>query len=486
VVGGAPSVSELVRAQARRTPAALAVVQGERRLDFASLADRLERVATGFGLAPGERAAVFSPNCLEYLELVLGLSHAGVPAVLAGATLQPGELAAVLNDAGARVLFVHASLEAAARSAALQTVERIVVLGDEYEQLLAAVPPAQPRPPTDVFLIRYTSGTTGAPKGAVISHRASVARYGLHAEALGIKDASERALVVAPLSAGTAMTYALTTLLAGGACVVHSLFHPQAVLREIERSRITTLSLSPTHLRSIGALGDVELRRHDTGSLRVLSSSGAHLPASVADRAIEIFGRHALHEVYGSTETGTIALLYPHERLRKPRSVGRAFPGCKVVTDGEGQILVRSPILFDGYWNRAEETREAFVDGFFRTGDLGHVDEDGFVHVLGRIDDRINSGGFSFHPAQVEVVLLGHPDVREAVAFAVLDEHLGEVVRALVVCPNGRADESTLLAYAAERLAREHRPRVIEVVDELPRAATGKISRRALRERYRG
>jgi long-chain acyl-CoA synthetase len=224
----------------------------------------------------------------------------------------------------------------------------------------------------------------------------------------------------------------------------------------------------------------------------VLATVAAAIGQNERERIAEVLG-DILHVTYGSTETATITLLPPEDVHRKPGSVGRPFPGVEVriVSDGvgalpgePGEVHVRSPTLFDGYWGRKTETAAAFVEGFFATGDVGRVDEDGYLWLLGRVDDRINSGGVSFYPSEVETVLLAHPDVDEAVAYAVADDRLGETVHAIVVCRAGAAtDAAALLAFGAQHLAPERRPKSVELVDELPRTAAGKLSRRALRAR---
>lgn len=494
--GPARTVTAGIRARAARAPEAPAIAHGARRLDFAGLIERTDRVATGaqgLGLDPGRRAVIFAPNCLEYIELTLGLSEAQVAPVLAGATLAPRELSLLCDDCAPRVIFAHPTLEETARAAELDGVE-LVVLADEYEDWLEASRPARVElraTGEEPFVIRYTSGTAGRPKGVAISQRASLARYGLHGSAFGIEGAGERNLAVSPLSAGTAMTFALTTLLAGGSCAVMPMFHPAALLRELGRGEVTTVALVPAHVRPLLELAEAAPLR--AGRLRVLTVGGAALSPDERERVSRLLG-DVLHIVYGSTETGTIAVLGPEDARRRPGSVGRPFAGVEVsarnddgtpAAPGEpGELHVRSTFMFDGYWGRPEETSAALARGFYATGDLGFFDSDGFVHLTGRIDDRINSGGFSFHPSQIEEVLLSHPGVAEAVVYGATDDRLGEAVYAVVVCaPGASEDETELLAYASERLARERRPVEIELVEAIPRTPAGKISRRALRDR---
>jgi long-chain acyl-CoA synthetase len=477
-------------------------VQGERTLSFRGLADRIGRVGCGvvegLGVAPGSHSAIFAPNCLEYFELLLGLSDAQVAPVLVGATSDVRSLAAVCNDSESRVLFVHPSLEETARAAELDTVRRIVVLGEEYESWLSSARSSRlqlPRSSDDTFVILYTSGTTGAPRGAVFSQLAKVIQYLAICAEFRTGAAKERSLTVGPLSHGATLAYALATLNAGGTAVILPIFHPEVLLRQVDRHRITNFAVVPAHLEALVGLGDSMFGRYDRALLRLVVVGSAALPPAVKEESIALFGEGVIQENYGSTEMGQIAHLKLEYQERKPGSVGPPFYGTTariVGPDGAplpageiGELHLRASSAFYGYWRRPAETEAAFSGDFFITRDLARLDEDGFIYLSDRADDTINIGGFTVQPRQIEDVLVRHPDVVEAVAFGSPDPRLGEVVHALVVLRRGAVPgERELLAFSAKHLALEKRPRRIEIVSEIPRNDVGKIVRRTLRESF--
>jgi long-chain acyl-CoA synthetase len=493
-------IADGVRASARRTPRAVALEEGTRRLTYAALVERIDRVANGaagLGLEPGRHAAILAPNCLEYFELTLGLASAGNPPALLNARSKPGEVTAACNDAEARVLFVHRSLEEVARSADLATVERIVVVGGDYEDWLAGARPVRPAERHEewkTFLIPYTTGTTGAPKGVLIPHRSRV----LLLHAMGVEyggfGPQTRSLGVAPFSHVLSFTWALAPVFFGGTCTIAPIFHPELALRTIAEKRLTHAFLVPTHFNALFALGDEALRRHPTPDLRVLASGAAPLGQSSKEWIVAHFGE-VLYESYGSTEAGMVAKLNPPDQLRKQSCVGLPFSVTEIrlldedgaeVEPGEiGEVFSRSPFHFNGYWKQPEQTAAHFRDGFLSVGDLGRLDDEGYLYLVDRKDDKIVSGGVNVHPREVENVLADHPAVAEAAAFAVPDPYLGEAIRVSVALrPGASADADALREFCSRRLPRHKRPQAIDIVEHLPRTPAGKILRRELREPF--
>jgi long-chain acyl-CoA synthetase len=492
-------IADGLRHWAFRQPGKVAVRAGSRELTYGELHERIGRVlggAAALGLEPGDRVALFAPNCVEYFELYLGLPSAGVIVSAVTPAATAADLAVICEDSGARVLFVHASLEETARMAELD-VERTIVIGGDYDAWLAESPVARPELPdaqTEICWLQYTSGTTGKPKGVMVSHHGKVVHY----LANGIEyrfSETDRHLAVGSLAHGVTSGKAINHLYVGATVTLTGIFHPERIVRTVETQQITTMMMVPSHLKAILELGPETLGRYDTSSLRTIVVGGAPCAQATKELAIERFGEGVLIEDYGSTELGLISMLFPHDHLTRRQSVGQPAFGVEVklldedgnaVPTGEiGEMYVRSPSMFLGYWQRPEETDAAMRDGFYKTGDVARLDEDGYIYLLDRLNDKIISGGFNVYAREIEEALARHPAVAEVVAFGVPDEQLGEAVRAAVVLSAGtELAPSELEAHCAQELTAYKRPRWIDVMDSLPKNSTGKIQRRALRDPY--
>jgi malonyl-CoA/methylmalonyl-CoA synthetase len=329
--------------------------------------------------------------------------------------------------------------------------------------------------PDDAALIAYTSGTTGAPKGAVLTHANLLA----NSESISLTwrwSADDRLVHALPIFHGHGLCVALyTSLLAGSSVVLLPRFDVDGVLDACAAYGATMFFGVPTMYHRLAASSRIgELAR-----LRLAVSGSAPLSAEL-HRAIAGSAGVQVLERYGMTET-LMTLSNPYDGERRPGTVGFPFPGVEARVEDDGAVLVRGPTVFSGYWERPEATAQSFVDGWFHTGDLGVV-EDGYVRLLGRSTELIISGGYNVYPAEVEDVLLGHPAVAEVAVTGVPSEEWGEVVTAWVVPDGGSSrDVDALLAYAAERLAPYKRPRRVQFVDSLPRNSMGKVRRSELR-----
>jgi long-chain acyl-CoA synthetase len=494
-------IADGIRHWALLTPGKTALTVGSRSLSFAELSERVDRVANGaahgLGLEPGDRIAFLSPNCLEYVEVLIGLAAGGTPCVSISPTASAPELAAICEDSEARVLIVHPSLEEHARAAGLDGIERTIVIGPDYDAWLADsrphAPAVDPRH-TEIAWLQYTSGTTGKPKGAAIDHHSKPFHYISKCQEYGF-DQTDHHLVIGPLAHGGSSGKALGFSFIGAEVTVAPIFHPERILRIIESRRITTVATVPGQLKALLGLGPETLARYDLSSLRTISVGSAPCSQALKLEAIATFGEGMLYEDYGSTELSLISVTQPADHVRKPQSSGQPILGTilKVVDDdgqpvapGEiGELYGKTTSMFLRYWNRPEETAAALEDGFFKTGDMGKIDEDGFLYLLDRMNDKIITGGFTVFAREIEEKLAQHPAVAEVVAFGVPDEQLGEAIRAAVTLSDGLSlapDE--LQAYCASELTSYKRPKWIDVQDALPRNATGKIQRRALRDPF--
>ncbi len=443
------------------------------------------------GLAPGDRVLWSTASSLPAVIANIAALRAGLVVVPVNAAYTERELAHVVADVRPALAIIddQARAEVLARADAdlvVVTPDLEVVGGPERAAGHDAGGDAgsDGRPvafgldaaaPEDVALVAYTSGTTGAPKGAVLTHGNLLANS--ESIALTWRWSPEDRLVHAlPIFHGHGLCVALyTSLLVGSSVVLLPRFDVDAVLDAATAHDATMFFGVPTMYHRLAASSRVG----ELGRLRLAVSGSAPLSAEL-HRAIAASARTEVLERYGMTET-LMTLSNPYEGERRPGTVGFPFPGVEADVGDDGALLVRGPTVFSGYWERPAATAESFDDGWFRTGDLGVV-EDGYVRLLGRSTELIISGGYNVYPAEVEDVLLGHPSVTEVAVTGAPSEEWGEVVCAWVV-PDGVSppDVESLLAYAAERLAPYKRPRQVHFVDALPRNSLGKVRRSELR-----
>ena len=373
----------------------------------------------------------------------------------------------------------------------------MITLDAEYEAMLAAAS-AEPLPPhiladeTDAFVLPYTSGTTGKPKGVIVSHRSrSICCHAMGVE-YGCFGPDDRFLALAPLAHGAGFVMALACLYFGATCDLLDGFDPEATLRLLHSRDYTGVFFVPTHFHALFALGDEVLARYAGHGLKTIISNAAPLPQEAKERIVEYFGAGLLHECYGSTEGGIVTNLRPQHQLRKERCVGLPFPGTlvKLVDDageeiapGEvGELLSRSPYNFSGYWNAPDETAGALRDGWVSAGDLARRDDEGFYYIVDRKKDMIISGGLNIYPREVEEALAAYPAVLDVAVVGLEDAYWGERVVAFVVAPEVHGDTDALARFCADRLADYKRPRDFKWVDRLPRNSNGKLLKRELRD----
>ncbi|MFI6010937.1 long-chain fatty acid--CoA ligase [Streptomyces sp. NPDC051243] len=484
--------------RARKTPHRTALIHGETVISYAELYTRTTRLAHALrarGLRRGDRIAYLGPNHPSFLETLFAAGTLGAVFVPLNTRLAGPEIAYQLADSGAKILVYgpsHAGLVAGLPGST--DVRTYLEVGAEYEAALAEAPHEpidEPVAADDTCLILYTSGTTGRPKGAMLSHANATWNA---VNFLIDKDlhADERALVCAPLFHIAGLTVlTLPVLLKGGTCVLVGAFDPGETLDLLARHRITYMFGVPAMFEQIA--------RHprwpeaDLSSLRMLSCGGAPVPTPL----IEAYQDRDLTflQGYGMTEALGVCFLDGEHSVSKAGSAGvpHFFADVRVVRPdltpvdiGEnGEVVVRGPAVMSGYWGLPEETAAAFADGWFRTGDAARVDEDGYVFIVDRIKDMIISGGENIYPAEIEDLLLGHPDIVECAVIGVPDDKWGEVPRAVVVPREGASpDPEEILASLAGRLAKYKIPKSVVLADELPRTASGKLLKSRVRNRY--
>jgi long-chain acyl-CoA synthetase len=437
---------------------------------------------------------VVARNCHRYLELYQAVPGAGMALVPLNQRHTPAELAYALTDSGARVLFVAGGIDYPSG-----VVEQVIDLEDGYEALLAGAPPAElpdKLPAETMAGLFYTGGTTGAAKGVILTHGNLVANA-FHFQAQFAFRPDTCWLVAAPLFHAAGSIAVLATVWHGGCQVMLPVFDPAAALDLIEGHRVTATLLVPTML---AALAEEQLARpRDVSSLRLLSHGGSPVATETLRRARRAFPDAELMHLYGTTETAPIATIMAHEEalLDTPqaRSCGQPAIGVAVrILDEDtgaeaapgvvGEVLIRGENVMVGYWNRPEATDAAMLDGWYRTGDLGYMDERSFLYLVDRAKDMIVSGGENVYSTEVEEVLYRHPAVLEAAVFAIPDARWGEAVHAVVV-PREEVAEADLLAHCRGAIADYKVPKHIELsAQPLPKSGAGKVLKRELRAPY--
>ncbi|WP_037623651.1 acyl-CoA synthetase [Streptomyces aureus] len=489
--------------RARKTPDRIAVVHEDRTWTYRELHERVLRLAhalRGLGAGPGDRIAYLGPNHPAFLETLFAAGALGAVFVPLNTRLAAPELAHNLSDSGSTVL-VHAPEQAGAARAAAAAAgvrHRIALAGPDdsapgYEELLAGAGTGaldESVMPDDPCIIMYTSGTTGRPKGAVLTH-GNITWNSVNVLVDTDLAGDEVTLVAAPLfhTAGLNMT-CLPTLLKGGRVVLLGAFDAERVLELVESLRVTYLFGVPTMYDAMAARP--RWATTDMSSLRTVNCGGAPVPARTIAAYLE--RGLAFSQGYGMTEASPGVLYLDKEQTSaKAGSAGvpHFFTDTRLVrADGRdagpgerGEILVQGPHVMTGYWGRPEETEAAFTEGgWLRTGDVARVDADGYAYIVDRVKDMFVSGGENVYPAEVEEVLLTHPAVEECAVIGVPDPVWGEVGRAVVVLrPGSRADRHDILGHLTGRLAKYKIPKSLVVTDTLPRTASGKIVKPAVR-----
>ena len=502
-----------------------AVVCGGLRLNYKEFSERAGRLAAALaamGVRPGDRVAFLSTNCHRLLEAYYGVLEAGAVLLPLNIRLAPEELSFILNDAGARVLFLERDFLPIAEKfrSSVQTVESYLLLDGEpeassissllrrenYETLIGAAQPHHPDimefDEDSVAELFYTSGSTADPKGVMLTHR-NIYLHALSVSlAVGYTERSVQ-LHTIPLFHANGWGLAHSLTLAGAVHVMLQRFDPAEVLRLVEAERVEGMNLVPT--MGAALVNSPEREKYDLGSMKRVILGGAAASPTLVREMEEKLGC-LCHAGYGLTETSPVLSLGQpkketplegEDRFRRLAMAGFAIPGVELAVmdedghplphDGKsmGEIVARSDVIMEGYWKRPQETEKAFRGGWFHTGDMGVIDAEQYVQILDRKKDIIVSGGENISSLEVEKVMLAHPAVYEVAVIPVPDQRWGEVPKALVVLkPEVQATESELLDFVRPHLAGYKVPKSVEFCVELPKGGTGKILKKELRKKY--
>ncbi|HZO06094.1 MAG TPA: AMP-binding protein [Solirubrobacterales bacterium] len=496
------------RASSAVPPGKVALIAGERRVTFGELDEASDRIASGLkarGFKRGERLAVLGDNTPDWLEVFFAAAKLGGVVVPISHLLKPPEILFQIEDSGATWAFVEAKLladkflpireRAGTELFAINGSAPDVAPGlDELRAtaqvtIIAADGPAL----ADLIVLQYTSGTTGSPKAAMHSHQALLTQA-LHQIVDSGLSEDDVYLVVPAFSWASGLHYmTLSSFYLGATVALHPLggFDPDQLCAAIERHRVTRVVMVPTVLRRLVPSGAA--RRHDLSSLKTVLTGSEPVPVALLEEFAEQLPGVGILQGYGMSEFPiSITMLKPEHAIAKVGSAGKATIATelRVVDEAgadrppgeEGEIVLHSPATMSGYWQRPEETAAALVDGWLHTGDLGYLDEDGFLYIVGRKKDMIISGGLNVYPAEIEKVVAAHPSVRECAVVGTADENFGEVGLAHVVAEEGAPlDLDQLRAYAAEQLSTYKVPKHWVLREQpLPRNPAGKVQKHLL------
>jgi long-chain acyl-CoA synthetase len=502
------NLAMMLREAARSQPQKPALLFDGGSVSYAELDAASDRFAAGLlarGMQPGDSIGLQLPNVPQFVIAYYGILKAGCVVVPFNVLFKSGEIGYILQDSEARMLVTWVgSAEEAAKAAADAGIQELYVLslpglpkadiGRPFEQLLST--PVQGRPPLyqtdpgDTAVIIYTSGTTGRPKGAELSHFCMYSNAETPGRLFDIQE-TDIAAVALPLFHIYGQSSVMNLVIRfGGTMSLIPRFDAGKVLEVIQRDRITVFDGVPTMFIALNNHPDKE--KYDRSSLRVCVSGGAPIPAEVIDEFERTFGVVIL-EGYGLSETASTTCFNFSEEDRRVYSVGKAIYGVEVeIWDSQyavqprgrehvGEVMVRGTNLLTRYHNNRQATEEAFTDGWFHTGDLGYIDEDGYIFIVDRKKDLIIRGGYNVYPREIEDVVYQHPAVAEAAVVGIPDDRLGQEIKAYVALrPGQRATESEIIEFVKERVASYKYPRSVEFREHLPMNATGKIVKREL------
>ena len=434
-------------------------------------------------------------NRIEYIEVVCGAPSVGVTVTTIGPAASADEIAFITQDSDLRALFVDPDLEEMVRTSVGDRVSHIIPFGPVYEDLLARAADTIPDvdvSDADVFSIPYTSGSTGRPKGVLLTHRARIRAACATASEHGCYGPEDRAIAITPLFHGAGLLATLTPLFFGGTVRLLQKFDVEQLLAAIDEFRATSTYMIPAHFSALIELGS-RAHKYSMASLKAVMSGTSPLNQPTKEKIISYFGSDKLFERYGSTEGGVITCLRPADQLQKVDCVGQPLAltrvqpldadGNPVATGEEGELAVSSPYLFAGYLNLPDETKRVLRGDWLTTGDIGRLDEDGYLYLSGRKNDMIISGGENIYPKEVENVICAHPAVASCAVVGLPHKYWGEAVTAFVVLQKDRnVDPDALINLCKSKLSRYKAPKEIRFVPELPRNAMGKVVRGRLND----
>lgn len=501
-------LEHLLEAHAVRFTDKTALVAGERRVTYGELHAQAKAIAVGlhrFGIGPGDRVLVYLPNGVEFVELMFAILMVGGVVVPVNTRLTAKELAYFASDSRPGVVAIHADYADAieAVKSELGAVRWILAGGTRegmtsFEELSKPTDVKLPDVPMEAedCMLMYSSGTTGKPKGAIVTHANYIIQHG-YLNAIDWRITSDDVFIVTtPLAHRTGLARMMNSMCLGGTLVVMDRFDPKQAIDLIEREKVTAAGMVPTVARML--LPVLETMPERCASLRHIIVTGEAFPVEVKKKIISLLPNIRLHSFFAMTEVGSVTSLDHEEQFTHPASVGRVSPGVQIkliddqgkeVSVGEpGELLVRTGpagryTTMRGYYNRPEETAKTIVNGWVHTGDMARLDVDGYLYIVDRKKDMVLSGGFNIYTKEVELALLEHPAVQDVAVVGTPDPIFGEAVVAFIeVKPEHTLTSEEIIEHCRSRIASYKKPKFVHFVPSLPRNPLGKVLKTELRD----
>ncbi|WP_421381696.1 class I adenylate-forming enzyme family protein [Bacillus salacetis] len=486
-----------------------AVIFKGREWSYSELNSRANQIANAFlskGYKKGDKVSVMMKNHSAYIEIIAGLSKIGVVIVPINYRLVGSEIEYIVTNSESQGFITTDEYadEIEKLLPELDHLEDVIVVGEttsdsmiEYESFMARGAKSEPAmriDEKDTLYLGYTSGTTGKPKGVVISHRSRMLT-GMAAAYEYKIDESDIHIVPGPIYHAAPWIFLMMQLIAGGTLVIQESFDPEQFLADVEKYQVTNTFMAPTMFNFLVNLNEDTKEKYDVSSMRVLISAGSALPTQTKLDVLEFFKDADLHEFYGSTESAITLNIKPKDIRRKERCVGQPFPlvECLILDDeknpvntGEiGELYIKAPYLLDEYYKNPEANEASFKDGYFTVGDMALQDDEGYYYIVDRKKDMLISGGVNIYPREIEEALYSHPGILDVAVIGVPDPTWGESVKAIVVPREGTTlTEQDIIDYCEGKIASYKKPKSVDFVKELPRNPSGKILKVELRSQY--
>jgi len=501
------TIGEMLTTSAHKFPDKIAVICDGKQITYRELNARVNQLAHGFlhsGITRNSRVAILMHNSIELVEIYFALAKGGIIGIPLNFRLAPPELSYIIENSDATTLIIGEEFESTINQLKSQlpkvnhfiTVEKEAHKMSRYCNLYHNQPDREldiRANPEDESFVIYTSGTTGKPKGVILTHKNhfwNTINYTIAYQ----MDENDIELALTPLFHSSTMGRIFTYVFAGATFITSNRFDPEQAMELITQHNVTSITQTPTMYAALLNLRGID--RYHTSSVERIVSGAAPIPPEMKGELAQLFPHAGIFDLYGLTEASPgVTILGPHDPPEKITSVGKPMMSVRIKIvdeDGEelpsgesGEIICRGPNVMKGYYSNQAATQEVLKEGWLYTGDVGKIDQDGYLHLTGRKKELIISGGENIYSAEVEAVLQRHPLILEVAVIGVPDEYWGESVKAIVVPkPGENLTEQEVIEYCKSQLAHYKKPKSVDFIDDLPRNAAHKVMKKELLKRY--